>query len=121
MGKVSFSKQKFEEKILNELNFLLRTRITDPRVQNVSLTKVMLNKDYSIATVSWDTFNVSTRGDSKSAITKMTGKLRTELSKTLKLRHTPELKFIYDSQFEDANHITNLLKSDASFTNESDD
>ncbi len=112
MPKVSFSKQKFEERILNELNFLLRTKMTDPRVQFVSLTKVMLNKDYSVATISWDTFNATKRGDSKEAILNMKGKLRSELAKNLKLRHTPELKFIYDSQFEDANKITSLINSE---------
>jgi len=109
--KESFSKKKFEERILNELNLLLRTKLTDPRVQFVSLTSVDLNNDFSVATIYWDTFNAGTRGDASNAMKGMSGKLRTELSKVLKLRHTPALNFLYDSQFEDANKISALLKS----------
>lgn len=107
-----FSKKKYEEKILNELNSILRTQVSDPRTQFVSLTNIDLNKDYSIAKVYWDTFNSNKRGECKDAIEKMAGILRTKLAKAIKLKHVPELKFFYDSQFEDEAHITQILKSE---------
>ncbi len=106
---VSFSREKFEEKILNELNSLLRSEVKDPRTQFISITHVELNKDYSQAKVYWDTFDASTRGNSKKAIEGMVGILRKKLSQNIKLRHTPELKFIYNSQFEDEMKISQLL------------
>ncbi len=105
----SFSREKFQEKIQHELNNLLRTDVRDPRTQFISITHVELNKDYSQAKVYWDTFDASTRGNSKKAIEGMVGVLRKKLSQNIKLRHTPELKFIYNSQFEDEMKITQLL------------
>ena len=111
--KESFSRQKFEELILNELNHLLRAEVKDPRTQFISITHVELNRDYSLAKVYWDTFDASTRGSSKKAINGMVGVLRKKLSQNVKFRHTPELKFIYNSQFEDELKITKLLADNA--------
>jgi len=108
--KAGFSKIKLEEKILHEINSLLRSGVSDLRVQFMSVTRVELNNDFSLAKVYWDTFDSSKRGDSKKAIKGMSGKLRAKLAQSLKIRHTPQLDFIYDSQFEDELKITELLK-----------
>lgn len=107
----SFSKVKFEERILQELNSILRKEISDPRIQFVSLTQVQLNNDFSLAVVSWDTFDSKTRGDCKKALEGMGPKLRTLLAQNLKLRHTPKLNFTYDSRYEDTIKIEKILAS----------
>jgi ribosome-binding factor A len=104
-----FKKDKFEERLLNEINGLLRTVIRDPRLQFVSITKVELSPDYSYATLFWDTFNASTRGDAKKTLEEAKGKLRSELAKVMEVRHVPTLTFIYDNQFEEEQKITKLL------------
>ena len=107
---VQYSKEKYQEKILHELNHILRCDVSDTRVQFVSVTAVELNKDFSVAKVYWDTFNPAKRGDCKKAIEGMRGHLRTLLSQNMKLRHTPVLNFFYNSQFEDQKRIEDLLK-----------
>ena len=106
----SQSKPMFEERIKNEINSLLRTELKDPRLVMMSVTRVELNQDYSVATVYWDTFDSSKRGDVKVAIEGTGGRLRSLLAKNLKVRHTPELTFVYDSQYEDELKIEQLLK-----------
>lgn len=106
----SHSKSMFEERIKNEINSSLRGELKDPRLVLMSVTKVELNPDYSVATVYWDTFDSSKRGDVKSAIEGTSGRLRSLLAKKLKVRHTPVLNFVYDSQFEDELKIEALLK-----------
>jgi ribosome-binding factor A len=105
-----FSKQKYEERIRDELNLALRRLLTDPRLTNVTVTHVELTPDYSNAKVYWDTFDVGTRGDAKEAIESTGGRLRKLLSTKMEVRHTPELHFIYNSQYEDESKITRLLK-----------
>lgn len=100
----------FEERIKNEVNSNLRGELKDPRLALMSVTRVELNPDYSVATVYWDTFDAGKRGDIKAALGSVKGKLRSLLAKNLKVRHTPELTFIYDSQFEDEKKIERLLK-----------
>jgi ribosome-binding factor A len=105
-----FKKDKFEERLLNEINSLLRTGISDSRLQRVSITKVELSPDYGYAVISWDTFDSGTRGDAKVAIEAAAGKIRSELAKVLDVRHVPSLSFIYDNQFEEERKIMELMK-----------
>ena len=104
------SKDLFQDKIRNEISLMLRREIADPRLTMISITRVELNQDYSVAKVYWDTFDASKRGDAKKAIDGLTGKMRSLLAKNLDVRHTPILEFFYDSQFEDELKITQLLK-----------
>lgn len=108
-----FSKLKYEERIRDEINLALRREFADPRLMNVSITHVELTQDYSHAKVYWDTYNASTRGDAKEAIESTAGRMRKLLSTKMEVRHTPEIHYTYNSQFEDENKIEKLLKDSA--------
>jgi ribosome-binding factor A len=108
--KSPFAKVKFEERMLQQINTLLRRDFKDPRLTMVTVTKVELSQDYSYAKVYWDTFDSKTRGDAKVAIEGIAGKLRTRLAENLNVRHTPSLKFEYNAEFEASQHIDDLLK-----------
>lgn len=108
-----FSKLKYEERVRDEINLALRREFSDPRLMNVSVTHVELTQDYSHAKVYWDTFNTQTRGDAKQAIEATAGRMRKLLSTKMEVRHTPEIQYIYNSQFEDSNKIDQLLKDDS--------
>lgn len=105
-----FSKIKYEERVRDEINLALRREFADPRLMNVSVTHVELTQDYSHAKVYWDTFNSATRGDAKVAIESTAGRMRKLLADKMEVRHTPEIHYVYNSQFEDANKIDFLLK-----------
>ncbi len=108
----SFSREKYEEKILHDLNSFLRRELASPQWQFVSFTKVELAGDYKLAKVYWDTFQAEKKQDIALDLGNIRGKLRKLLSGHLEVRHTPQLEFIYDSQFEDEKHITDLLRSE---------
>jgi len=105
-----FKKDKFEERLLNDLNSLLRMDLRDPRLQFVSFTKVELSPDYAYATCYWDTFKVETRGDAKKTLEDAKGKMRTMLASRMEVRHVPALNFVYDNQFEEEKKIVELIK-----------
>jgi len=113
-GNSKFSKLKYEEKIRDEINLALRREFTDPRLVNVSITHVELNQDYSHVKVYWDTFNVKTRGDAKQALDSTSARMRKLLAAKMEVRHTPEIHFIYNSQFEDEAKISKLLEESSS-------
>lgn len=118
--KSPFTKVKFEEKILQHINTLLRRDFKDPRLVLVSVTGVELSQDYSYAKVFWDTFDKSKRGDAKQAIEGIAGKLRAKLAENLNVRHTPSLKFEYNAEYEAQKHIDDLLKGKASEEDDSE-
>ena len=115
-----FSKIKYEERVRDEINLALRREFTDPRLMQVTVTHVELTQDYSHAKVYWDTYATETRGDAKSAIESTAKRMRKILSEKLKVRHTPEIHFVYNSQFEDSSKIEKLLK-DSYSTHSSED
>lgn len=102
-------KAKFEDRILNELNLILRQDLNDTRLQFASLTKVELTNDFSVATVYWDTFDPSKKEGISNALESAESRLRGSLSKVLNVRHTPELNLTYDEQYESEQHISSLL------------
>jgi ribosome-binding factor A len=119
--KNNFKKDKFEERLLNEINGLLRTGLADSRLHFVSVTKVEMSPDYGYAVVFWDTFDAHKRGDAKKAIEAAKGKIRSELAKVLDVRHVPSLSFIYDNQFDEENKIVELIKKANSSDSNDDD
>jgi ribosome-binding factor A len=106
-------KAMFEERILNELNMILRREVSDTRLQFVSLTHVELSNDFSMAKVYWDTFDSGKRGDIKKALNSAHGMLRSSLAKVLNVRHTPELNLLYDGQFDGEQAIDAILEKEA--------
>lgn len=106
-----FSKLKYEERVRDVINLALRREFADPRLMNVSITHVELTPDYSHAKVYWDTFNTATRGDAKDAIESTASRMRSLLAAKMEVKHTPQLHYIYNSQYEDESKITQLLKN----------
>jgi len=105
----AFKKEKYQEGLIKEISLIFRTEIKDSRLTFISITKVELNSDYSVAKVYWDTFDASKRGDAKKALENVAGKVRSLLASRLKARHTPLIEFHYDSQFESEKKIDALL------------
>jgi ribosome-binding factor A len=112
-----FSKIKYEERVRDEINLALRREFADPRLLNVSITHVELTSDYSHAKVYWDTFNTATRGDAKDAIESTNSRMRSLLASKMDVKHTPQIHYHYNSQFEDESKITKLLKDNDESSN----
>jgi ribosome-binding factor A len=106
------NKERLINSILNETNTIIRG-LSDTRLQFVSITKVELNKDKSMATLYWDTFDSSKRGDIKKGLEASVAKIRTLLAGKLGMRAMPQLRLVYDGQFEAESHITKILESES--------
>lgn len=98
--------------IQRELSDLFR-ELKDPRVSKLlSIVKIDLSNDLSYATVyvsaieGFDKTVESVKGLKSAA-----GFLRRELGLKLKLRKTPELKFIADDSIEHSAHISRIIDS----------
>ena len=111
--KTNYSKAQLQERIRGEISNILRLELSDPRLNLLSVTKVELTSDQAYAKVYWDSFDLDKVPDAKIGIKKVSGLIRNKLASRLDIRHTPNLTFYYDSQFEDTKFIENLLKSGA--------
>ena len=106
-----FRKQKTEDRIQQIVNTLLKT-LSDSRLQFLTITKVELSNDFSRAKVFWDTYDSSKKSAIKEALKKVKGRIRTQLSINLKMRQAPELRLIYDNQYEEEQKIDEILESE---------
>ena len=98
--------------VQRELADLLR-EVKDPRVSKLlSIIKIDLSADLSYATVyvsaieGYDKTVESVKGLKNAA-----GYLRRELGARIKLRKTPELRFIADNSIEHSAHIAKIIDS----------
>ena len=92
-----------------ELVLLLKQETKDPRLKQVVITDVIVSSNLTSAKVFF-----SVDEDSKkvvlSLLNKASGFFRSTLSKTLDLRHTPTLSFIYDAAPNTGARIDDLLR-----------
>ena len=107
--KLSYRSERVNELIRRELVLLLKQETKDPRLKQVVITDVIVSRDLTSAKVFF-----SVDEDSKiivaSLLNKASGFFRSSLSKTLDLRHTPTLSFIYDPAPNTGARIDDLLR-----------
>jgi ribosome-binding factor A len=104
----SYRVERVNELIRRELVMLLKTATKDPRLQAVSVTDVLSSRDLSSAKVFY-TVPESEQTTVEPLLNKASGFFRSRLSKTLDLRHTPALRFIFDPAPNTGAKIEDLL------------
>ena len=105
---LSYRTERVNELMRRELVLLLKQETKDPRLKQVVITDVIVSRDLTSAkiffSVDEDSINIV------AALLKQgSGFFRSSLSKTLDLRHTPTLNFIYDTAPNTGARIDNLL------------
>ena len=99
------------ELIKRDVSGIIATRVRDSLVKSVLITYVKVSDDLKHARIYYRTLKTETdAGEIDLALDKVTSFLRLELAKATKLRYVPELKFFYDSGFDEANRIDSLLE-----------
>ena len=105
---LSFRTERVNELMRRELVLLLKQETKDPRLKQVVITDVIVSRDLTSAkiffSVDEDSINIVTP-----LLNKASGFFRSSLSKTLDLRHTPTLSFIYDTAPNTGARIDDLL------------
>ena len=106
---LSYRAERVNELMRRELVLLLKQETKDPRLKQVVITDVIVSRDLTSAkiffSVDEDSINIVTP-----LLNKASGFFRSSLSKTLDLRHTPTLSFIYDTAPNTGARIDDLLR-----------
>jgi ribosome-binding factor A len=111
MPKNSSRSGRLSDVLQRELSKLIRDECTDPRLGMVTISGVHVADDLSFARVYVTVLQDEKQKSSVEALNHAAGFFRTELSKTLKLRIVPKLKFIYDESLHTGYRIDMLLNS----------
>ena len=105
---LSYRAERVNELMRRELVVLLKQETKDPRLKQVVITDVIVSRDLTSAKIFFSVDEDSIKIIA-SLLNKASGFFRSSLSKTLDLRHTPTLSFIYDTAPNTGARIDDLL------------
>ena len=103
--------ERLNDAIQEEISMILMTEIKDDDIKFVTITDVETTQDLSYAKVYFTVLDDEKRKSTLDALNGAASFIRGKLSSRIEMRHTPELKFIYDTSIDYGNHIENLIKN----------
>ena len=108
---MAFRIERVEKIIEREIASILFDS-NNQKLKFVSVTKVALTKDLSLATVYYTVLgNKGEIESTKEDLEKSKGYIRSLLAKRIDLRKIPDLRFKYDDSLAYGNHITEILEN----------
>jgi len=105
------SKARIEARIHERVAHALEFELSDPRSSFVTVTKVELTPDLSLARIFYSVYG--TEGDKsrvKHMLESASGFVRTKVSKILHMRRVPALQWIYDDSIEYQARMDEVIK-----------
>lgn len=97
--------------IRREISQMLIRGIKDPRVREVTITRVNLSDDLRLAKVFFSVMGSEDERDrTMEGLNSAKGFIKREMGKRIHLRYMPEIVFKFDSSVEYADHIDRLLR-----------
>jgi len=112
MARVSKRVDKVADLLKKEIALLIQGEVRDPRVGMASVTGVKVSRDLAHASVYVTLLgktSVEEIQEGIDALNKAAGFLRSLLAKTISLRTTPKLSFIYDDSLARGQFMTDLI------------
>lgn len=106
--------KKIESVLMNELSILLLQKISDPVLQNISLSDVEVNADLKEARIYFtvrgeEEFTPKHLKEIRKGFKRAVPFMKRELGRTMGLRTIPELEFIHDEHLNELTRVMHLL------------
>ena len=108
---MSLRNERVRKTLMKEIADIIQRNIRDPRIAGVvSITDIDISHDNSFAKVYFSVFaSDEAKKQTIAALEENTSKIRYEVGKRIRLRLTPELKFILDDSIERGTKVTELI------------
>lgn len=107
---MAFRIERIEKIIERELSMIFLLESRDERLKHITVTRVKLTNDGSLATISFTVRKEHLEEKvALAALESAKGFLKTELSKKLDIRKIPDLRFKLDDSLEYGNKIESIL------------
>ena len=92
--------QRLEVSVREELQSIVRDDVTDPELEGVIVSAVVLSPDYRNARVHFLVPRGRPRTAVERAFTRAAPFLRARLAEGIELKRTPELRFVYEAEID---------------------
>jgi ribosome-binding factor A len=94
-----------------QISMILMTEIKDEDIKFVTITGVDTTSDLSFANVYYTVLDDTKKEKTQEALDGASSFIRTKLAEKVDIRHTPELKFIYDTSIAYGEHIEKIIEN----------
>jgi ribosome-binding factor A len=102
--------ERVAEQIREEVSQILSTEVADPGVGLVTVTRVKVTPDLSLARVYWTSMgDAPQRKHTAKALARAAGFVRHLLSERLTLRRSPEVQFLFDRSVAAQDRVEQIL------------
>ena len=108
---MSLKIDRYESSFIKEISYIIQEEVKDDDIKFVTITGCDITSDLSYAKVFFTVLDDSKKIDTLKALNKASSFIRGQLSERIDIRHTPELKFIYDNSVAYGNRIESILDS----------
>jgi|TARA_B100001540_G_scaffold32794_1_gene28775 ribosome-binding factor A len=106
---------KVSDLLKKEISTIITNYVKDPRLKNINITAVKVSDDIGIATVFFTvigkSINKSESNIDKRILDKLSGMIRSNLAKNIKIRRVPKINFRFDESIEYSENIERLLRN----------
>ena len=103
-------KEKLNFQIRRVISELIQEEIDDPEIGMISITHVDLSPDLRQCKVSISVFPEENTDHVRAVLNKMKGYLRSQLGSRVRMKYTPELKFVPDSVIKESVDVSRKLE-----------
>ena len=106
-------RQRVAEAIRKEVAGILQSRLSDPRVGRATVTRVALTGDLTLARVYVSVLgSEAERKETLKVLGRARGRVRTLLGSGVRLRVTPEVRFVFDPSVEFSIRLEQILDAE---------
>ena len=103
--------ERIAEQIREEVSQILSTEVADPGVGLVTVTRVKVTPDLSLARVYWTTMgDAAQRKQTAKALARAASYVRHLLSTRMTLRRSPEVQFLFDQSVAAQDRVEQILR-----------
>ena len=103
--------ERIAEQIREEVSQILATEVADPGVGLVTVTRVKVTPDLSLARIYWTTMgDAAQRKQTAKALGRAAAYVRHLLSTRMTLRRSPEVQFLFDQSVAAQDRVEQILR-----------
>ena len=107
---MSLRPERIADYLKKEISNIIVQKVRDPRLKSIVINHISVTQDISLAKVFYSIYQNETQLNEKT-LSKFSGMVRSEISKSMKIRRVPKIVFIFDKTPEEAENIENLLNN----------
>lgn len=101
--------KRLESTYMEEISMIIMDEVKDETAKNAVITGVSVTNDLSYAKVYFTVLNKDIKEEVQEALDSAKKFIRKNLAERINIRHTPELRFIYDTSEEYGEHIDKII------------